>query len=258
MVFLSARGQEVNQRIILDVIDAPRAGGEMKHAMKAFDRMLPLLPGATTTIYDGAMRGVHRRRIFALGKIPLSPPRNPKTNSKPKERHLGLVDVIGSSLQVDPGKPHQLALHLIDAAPHVIDTAVNGSPIHVRMERIKTTKPTGPRGRTYGEYVVPDDFGGGIIRLPVVSDRDDMANDFNREEWLHPIAPGDPDYDRLMPSRNDAESGNANLDRYLDQGRAHSIGRAGILVNCITWAVYKNAQAVALQARSQAPPAMAA
>ena len=93
---------------------------------------------------------------------------------------------------------------------------------------------------------MPEECGGGVVRLRVTSDEVDEANNDNREEWCRACAPGDPDYPRLIGIRNDAESGNWNLDRYLEGQRAHSVGRDGILINCMTWAAYRNAQAVAL------------
>jgi hypothetical protein len=248
-VSLVTRSPEPNERVILDVIDAPRAGGEAAHAMKAFRRTLPLLPGAQATLCDGAMRGVHRREIFEMGKVPISPPRN-RDNPKPHERYFGPVEVHGGGLT-------ELDIQLVDGMPNIKELADDGTPVYTPLIRIKTSKPR-KSGACYNEYVVPAEFGGGVIRLRVTSDDQDRASKFNREEWLHAFAPGDPDYERLYGRRNDAESGNASLDNSMPRERAHSVGRPGILMNLITWAFYKNAQARALHAQRAGPPAAAA
>ncbi len=248
-VSLVTRSPEANERVILDVIDAPRAAGEAAHAMKAFRRTLPLLPGAQATLYDGAMRGVHRREIFEMGKIPISPPRT-RDNPKLHERYFGPVEVHGGGLT-------ELDIQLVDGTPNIKELADDGTPVYTPLVRIKTSKPR-TTGACYNEYVVPPELGSGVIRLPVTSDDHDRADKFNREEWLHAFAPGDPDYERLYRRRNDAESGNASLDNSMPRERAHSIGRPGILLNLITWAFYKNAQARALHAERARPPAAAA
>ena len=112
-VTLTTRLRAVNERIILDVIDAPAAGGEVAHAMEAFRRTLPLLPGSQVVPYDGAVRGVHRRELFAMGKIPASPVRN-KDNDVPRQRHFGQVDVRWAD-----GTATSEPAHLIDAALHL-------------------------------------------------------------------------------------------------------------------------------------------
>jgi hypothetical protein len=244
-VFLATRGSARNHRIILDVIDAPRAGGEAAHAMEAFRRTLPLLPGSQVVLYDGALRGTHRRELFRLGKIPVTPPRS-RDNPNPREHTYGEVEV-------HDGGEDAIQVQLVDGLPHAKELADDGSPIYTPLERTRTTKPRGPRGACWCEYGVPEGLGGGSIWLRVTQDDQDIAEGFNREEWLHAIAPGDPDYERLYPRRNDAESGNNTLDNSLWRERAHSIGRPGIRLNCITWAFYRNAQTRALYGQRAGP-----
>lgn len=250
-VFLSARGRNANHRVILDVIDAPRRGGEAAHAMAAFRRTLPLLPDSQAGLYDGAWRGTHRAEIYELGKLPISPPRN-RGNPKPKERHYGPAIV-----RRPDGSEAIIEVHLRDFLPHIKEVADDGSPLLTPLLRIKTSKPAPKTGRCYNEYRVPLDHGGGTVRLRLTSDEADRVNGFNREEYLSAFPAGDSDYDRIYKRRNDAESGNNTLDNSMLRERAHSIGRAGIRLNMITWALYKNAQTRALYA-SRAGPALAA
>lgn len=123
------------------------------------------------------------------------------------------------------------------------------------LSRVKTTRPQLKSGRCYNEYRVPREHGGGTVRLRLPADAEDHANGFNREEHLLAFAAGDPDYDRIYGRRNDAESGNNTLDNSMLRERAHSVGRAGIRLNLITWAAYKNAQARALYAGRAGPAA---
>ena len=55
---------------------------------------------------------------------------------------------------------------------------------------------------------------------------EDAARKLNRTENVRVIPPTDPDFARLYPRRNDAESINRNLDDTLWLGRAHSNGHA--------------------------------
>ena len=92
------------------------------------------------------------------------------------------------------------------------------------------------------------------MRLRVTRNEEDERTRFNREEWLHVIPPGDDDYDRLYPRRNDSESGHNTIDSRLPGQRAHSLGREGIFVNLITWALFQNSQALALHRNRAGPP----
>lgn len=247
-VFLNTRMPAVNERIILDVIDAPAKGGEVAHAMKSFRRTLPLLPGGQVVLYDGALRGSHRHDVFAMGMIPVSPIRN-KDNQVPRERPYDFVEV-----RWDDGTTTREPAHLIDGALQLKNIADDGTPLYTPCKRIKTTRPRQPTGATYNEYeIVRPDGGRGTTRVRVTSDARDRKRGFNREEWLHAIATGDPDYYRLLGQRNDAESGNSSLDYWMPHQKAHSFGRPGILVNLITWAIYRNSQALALN-RMRAGP----
>ena len=60
---------------------------------------------------------------------------------------------------------------------------------------------------------------------------DDRARGLNRTENLRPIPTGDPDFTRLYPLRNDAESINRHLDDTLYLRRAHSLGHQRHLLN---------------------------
>ncbi len=72
-----------------------------------------------------------------------------------------------------------------------------------------------------------------------------------------PIAPTDPDFARLYPRRNDAESINRNLDDTLWLGRAHSVGHERQLLNLLGYALMVNGLALHRH-RGRHPTALAA
>lgn len=71
----------------------------------------------------------------------------------------------------------------------------------------------------------------------------------NRTENVRPIAADDPDFERLYPRRNDAES--------INRGRAHSLGHERQLLNLLGYALMVNGLALHQHRRRQ-PTAIAA
>jgi hypothetical protein len=79
----------------------------------------------------------------------------------------------------------------------------------------------------------------------------DRARRLNRPENVRPIAPTDPDFARLYPRRNDAESINRNLVDTLWLGRAHSRGHARQYLNLLGYALMVNGLALHRHRRRQ-------
>lgn len=259
-VLTSTRGDERNQRIILDVAHSPSAkghGGEAATAIDALDRVLPLLPGAQSVVYDGAFRGKHLRDLIKNhGIIPIANMHKAADGST-SDRFVQPADVTGNT--------HGLTtvdVHVLHGAPHVRMIAVDGT-LHLHpMERTKLIRRRDTNGwRLYGEYQLPELVGGGTIRLRLDQTAPDLLAEFNREEHLRPIPPGDPDHQRLYGRRNDTESGNRLLDDSMLRERAHTVGRHRQQLNLLTWAAGRNAIAVhhhARQPSTAAPPGLAA
>ena len=86
----------------------------------------------------------------------------------------------------------------------------------------------------------------------------DTARKLNRTENLRPIPPTDPDFKRLYPRRNDAESINRDLDDTLYLRRAHSVGHARQHLNLIGYALVVNGVTVHRYGRHRAPDRLAA
>ncbi len=80
----------------------------------------------------------------------------------------------------------------------------------------------------------------GTITVRLHGNDDDSRRKLNRPENVRPIPPGDPDFARLYPRRNDAESINRSLEDTLWLGRAHSVGHERQHLNLIGFALMTN------------------
>lgn len=251
-IFWCVRGSRRNERVILDVHPAPRAGGEALHALDSLRRVAPLLPGAQAVLYDGAMKGTHLREIYGLGLIPIANI-GKATGGGTKQSHLGSVEGLlpsGAKVNVD--------VHLFDGSPHLKTLRADASPMLIKLERRHLKRRGDKAGfRFYQDYAVPVGVpatGGATLTLRLNSRPEDRRQKLNREEHLRAVPPADPDYPRLYGRRNDAESGNRILDDSMLRGRSHSVGRAGTHLNLLTFALFKNAQTRGLYARTESPP----
>ncbi len=236
-VLLSTRGDQRNQRILLDV--AYSRSNEAADALIALERTLPLLPGCQAVAYDGAFRGVHLRPLLKHhGVLPVSRLHSAQHGQVP-DRHFGIVKVRnGNAAEID--------VHLVNGAPCHRTFTVDGDPIVTPLPRLKTER----RGRAdggfvlYNVYEVPAQLGGGTVRLRLDQTDEDVANGFNREEHLRAIPPDDPDHASIYGRRNDTESGNRLLDDSMLRERAHTVGWRRQLLNVMCWAAVRNAVAV--------------
>ncbi len=257
-VLISTRGDARNQRMILAVEHSPtRArGGEAATDLKAFDRVLPLLPGAQAVVYDGALRGTHLHHLLTRhGIIPIARVHKAKGGKK-RDMYLSEVPVQGAVASTT-----RVQIHLVNGAPHLRQVAVDGTPTLHPLKRSRILRRQASDGwRLYGEYTLPNDLGGCSFRLRLDRTAEDVTAGFNREEHLRPIPPGDPDHDRLYGRRNDTESGNRLLDDSMLRERAHTVGRKRQLLNLTTWAALRNASAAHQHARPDTsdPPTLAA
>ncbi len=98
--------------------------------------------------------------------------------------------------------------------------------------------------RWYNDYQLPDRYNNQTITVRLHTNADDTARRFNRAENVRPIPPSDPDFARLYPRRNDAESINRNIEDSLWIGRAHSIGHARQHLNLLGYALMVNGLAL--------------
>lgn len=239
-ILAATRGDERNRRIILGIDYLPPSGDEGQQAVRLLDRLVRRLPGTQVAVYDGKLRGVHLRTLMRdTGVLGIARQTHAPGGNAP-EHPLGRVPVTG-------GRRTTIDIHLIWGHPHVVDHDIDGNAKPVQLDRIRILRRTSKkRHRFYGEYAVPDRFGGGHIRLRLTSDDTDEANEFNREEHLRAISRLDPDNPRTYGRRNDTEALNSLVDYYLPNGRAHSVSVAGVFIDFISFRAWRNAIAVAL------------
>ena len=108
--------------------------------------------------------------------------------------------------------------------------------------RVRTHRRTGSnnRYRWYNTYRLPQRLGAAEITVRLHGNSKDTARGLNRTENLRPIPPGDPDFKRLYPLRNDIESINRHLDDTHYLRRAHSLGHQRQLLNLLGYALVVN------------------
>ena len=114
------------------------------------------------------------------------------------------------------------------------------------LTRVRThrTRDRSGKYRWYNDHQLPDRYGGGIVTVRLHNTEQDTARKLNRTENVRPISPTDPDFARLYPRRNDAESINRNLDDTLWLRRAHSRGHQRQTLNLLGYALMINALAL--------------
>ena len=129
-----------------------------------------------------------------------------------------------------------------------------GESIFEPLPRIRTHRNQDKNGRYrwYNDYQLPHRYDGQVITVRLHGNDDDVARKLNRAENLRPIPPGNPDFERLFPRRNDAESINRHLDDTMWLGRAHSIGHARQHLNLLGFALTVNSLALHRHRRRRA------
>jgi hypothetical protein len=257
-VLVAARTNEVHGRLILDIDWVPTPGGEARTAVDCFTRLAPHIPGAQGIIYDTALRGVHHQHLLReLGLLPINrvtaakaTPRKARRHDRRVEKNVHLED---KTITLADGTPRTLRLCAEGGALGIVELTDTGDPHFEPLPRIRTHRNRDKNGRYrwYNDYTLPARYDGQTITVRLHGNNDDRTRKLNRTENLRPIPPGDPDFERLFPRRNDAESINRHLDDTMWLGRAHSIGHARQHLNLIGFALSVNS--LALHRRRREP-----
>ena len=265
-VIVAVRSPHHRGRIIVDTEWVPTAGGEAASAMTCFTRLTPLAPGAQGVIYDTALRGTHHQTLMRdLGLLPVNRVTAAKAGAKDPRRDEGQrepksVHLEDKTVTLPDGTPRTLRLYARDGALGIGELTDTGDLTFTELQRKRTHRNADKNGRYrwYNDYQLPDRHGGGTLTVRLHGNDIDRARKLNRTENLRPIAPGDPDFARLYPRRNDAESINRDLDDTLYLRRAHSVGAARQHLNLLGYALVVNAVAVHRYARRRSPDTRAA
>jgi hypothetical protein len=157
-----------------------------------------------------------------------------------------------------PNGTDTISLYARDGALGNAELTDAGEMHFAPLRRVRTHRNPGRKGtfRWYNDYRLPDSYGTGTITVRLHGTSADAARKLNRTENLRPIPPDDPDFKRLYPRRNDAESINRGLDDSLWLGRAHSLGHARQHVDLLGYALMVNG--IALHRHAKRRPALAA
>ena len=236
----------------------PQSRRRSPHRDRRFTRLAPHIDGAQGVIYDTALRGVHHQTLLRdLGLLPINRvtaakanPKNPRRAERRVEKSAYIED---KTITLD-GREHTLALYARGGAVGIGELTETGDLTFTELPRIRTHRNRDKNGkyRWYNDYQLPDRYENQTITVRLHGNADDVARKFNRTENVRPIPPSDPDFARLYPRRNDAESINRNIEDTLWIGRAHSIGHARQHLNLLGYALMVNGLALHRHQRRRA------
>ena len=238
---VSARTDQL--RVFLDHEYVPQKGegGEAGAALRCFERVAPLLPGAQGVNYDMAMRGTHIDRLMReLGWLIVT--------GVPEDRGGGYKEWHIEDVEVEDldGRLRTVHVYARRGAAGIRVLTDTGEDLFLPLERIKTARGGNPgRYRFYNEYELPPEYRAiKPLRIRLHGNEEDAGRGFNRAEHLRAIPPTDPDYHTHSARRVDAESVNRKLSDTLYWRRAHSVGHVaqdadllgfGLGMNALTW-----------------------
>jgi hypothetical protein len=219
------------------------------------------MPGAQGVIYDTALRGVHHQHLLReLGLMPINrvtaakaSAKKPRRNDRRVEKNVHIED---KTITLASGTTRTIRLYASGGALGIAELDDTGSQHFVPISRIRTHRNRDKNGRYrwYNDYQLPDAYESQVITVRLHGNDEDQARKLNRTENLRPIPPGDPDFERLFPRRNDAESINRHLDDTMWLGRAHSIGHARQHLNLLGFALTVNSLALHRHLGRETPP----
>jgi hypothetical protein len=151
-----------------------------------------------------------------------------------------------------------ISLYARDGSLGIGELTDTGDLEFVPLRRVRTHRNADRSGRYrwYNDYRLPERYGASTITVRLHGTPADEARKLNRTENLRPIPPDDPDFARLYPRRNDAESINRGIDDSLWLGRAHSLGHARQHIDLLGYALMVNG--IALHRHARRRPSLAA
>jgi hypothetical protein len=264
-VLVAARTEDVHGRIILDVEWVPSPGGEARSAVDCFTRLAPHLGGCQGVTYDTALRGVHHQHLLrelawlTINRVTAAQAGAIKPRRNTGRRVEKSVHIEDKTITLPNGTARTIHLYAQGGALGIAELAENGELRFEPLLRVRTHRNQDKSGRYrwYNDYRLPARYDDQIITVRLHGNDEDAARKLNRTENLRPIPPGDPDFERLFPRRNDAESINRHLDDTMWLGRAHSIGHVRQQLNLIGFALTVNSLALHRHRRKR-PEALAA
>jgi hypothetical protein len=251
-VLVAARTEDVHGRIILDAEWVPSPGAEARIALDCFTRLAPHIGGCQAVVYDTALRGVHHQHLLReLGLLTINRVTAATAGATKPRRGAGRrleksVHIEDKTITLADGTTRTIHLYAHGGALGIAEPADTGELVFEPLPRVRThrNQDKGGRFRWYNDYRLPARHNHQTITVRLYSNDDDTTRKLNRTENLRAIPPGDPDFERLFPRRNDAESINRHLDDTMWLGRAHSVGHTRQHLNLIGFALTVNSLAL--------------
>jgi hypothetical protein len=253
-------------RVILVVDHVPSEKGkhnsEADIAVKNLLALAPRVPGALGTVSDTALRGTHLNTLQrATGWVIINPVTAETVDRKTGERTEKEYYLRTVTFTYDDGTSIDVEIWTSGGRLCQVVYADDGTRVLDPLRRIASPVRANLDGtfRTYVEYEVADPRGiAPVTVMEATYDRQEDKDGLNRAENVRQIPPGDPDYQRLMGRRSDAESANRQIDDNLYLRRAASIGANGQLFDLICHAFVINSVARARHRKGARSPNRAA
>lgn len=254
------RGGSYYERVILTIGRVETPGHEADTAVALLrDIRRALGDGLQAVVYDGAFHGVHIDHVMRrYGYVVISKPgTRAGTDKAPAAVQLPGGRTAKSyplgTWQHDP--PAGTCLHLLAAvngAVSEIGLDETGDPVLLsQLERRQVKRPRRSDGTYHFSvgYQVPCPAGPFLVWVSPHADRAD--DDARRAEHVRVIAATDPDGQRVVGIRSDAESHHYHYKRTLLVGRAMSLGWRRGLLDQYSYALLNNALALHRHRREQ-------
>lgn len=220
--------------------------GEAADTIRSMRWLAEKLDNIQALATDGVLRGTHYRTLMReLGIIPCSKVTAAEAGTDTKARKPKKA-FLGPHLCTRPDRTKaEVDITAIDGSPHIQTVTVDGEVACIPLIRKRLYKRGHPGAyRFYSEWDIPDDYGGGTVRLAHLSSDAGIANGHNREEVLRPIPPGDPYYRTLQGHRQGAEMMNSTLQYPKPRGRACTYSLDRQLIEVLAFQLANNARAL--------------
>ncbi|WP_460966695.1 hypothetical protein [Pedococcus soli] len=233
------RGGSYYERVILTIGRVEAAGREAETAVTLLgDLRRAFGDELQAVVYDGAFRGVHLDQVMRrYGYVPISKPGTyaaaetaPSAVRLPNGRSAKSFP-LGTWTHDTPTGPCTHILAAVNGAVSEIGLDESGDPVLLgQLARRQVKRPRRADGRFHFSvgYEMPCQAGAFWVWVSPHADRADLHA--RRSENVRIIAATDPDGQRIVGIRSDAESHHYHFKRTLLVGRAMSLGwRRGLL-----------------------------
>lgn len=231
MKFALVNTRRSEGRFILGIEHVEKGKDEPTAAVQVLRRVKPHAPGAQALVWDMILRGTHMQTILTeIGLVPVVGI-HAKSNPKGKKGRKGddyvpkTADLEDSEQTTPDGTTRVVHIAACDGVASVKTLTEAGEPHYEALvcKRIQRREDK-HRYRWYGQYSLPEEYGGQKISLRLHQNEEDDRRRLNRTENLRAIPEGSADFLRLRPLRPDAESVNRGVEDTLHINRASGKG----------------------------------